>query len=601
MTPATKQASRSEMSFLTELKRRNVYRVAVLYLVISWLILQVVDVLMSFLPLPEWTGRLIIVLLLVGFPIALVLAWAFELTPQGVRRESSFAADAMTDGRRHRRFDLVIMGALAVALAYFAWQHDWREGPHGSEPEAIRSIVVLPLENLMNDPGQAYFVSGMHEALITELSKIEALRVISRTSAMRLQGGDMSVPEIGRELGVQAVIEGSVLRAGDTVRITVQLIEASNDRHLWAENYDRQLSDILVLYGEVTREIASQVRVNLSADEEAKIDASRPVDPEVYELYLEGRYLCDNWSPDEMNRGIALLQEVVSRDTGNAPAHAQLALCLQYSAFFGYERPLDVYSRAKAAAAMAVQLDDRLAEAHVALAGVHYYMELNPKAAKRGLERALDLNPASVKALLHSSWLLGESGQFEQAHEHNRRALSLDPLSIVVNHAVGQLFYLGRDYQSAVVEYRKVLDMDRTDPSLHFYLAWPLEQLGRYEEAITHHKKAVELSGGSPLYLAGLAYAYGLAGSRAEAMEIRERLLQDPAAAPYDIALAHLGLGDHVQAVDWLEKAYEARDSHVIYINRGPRFDPLRNDARFIRLLQRIDFPAGDEPLPTGG
>jgi len=589
------------MSFFTELKRRNVYRVAGLYVVVSWLVLQVADVLMSFLPLPDWTGRLILVLLLIGFPIALTLAWAFELTPQGVRRESSSAAGAITDGRRHRKFDFLIMAALAFALAYFAWQHDWRQGADGSAPEEIRSIVVLPLDNLMNDPGQAYFVAGMHEALITELSKIDALRVISRTSAMRLQGADMSVPQIGRELGVQAVIEGSVLRAGDTVRITVQLIEANTDRHLWAENYDRQLSDILALYGEVTREIANQVRVTLSADEEAKIAASQPVDPEVYELYLEGRYLCDNWSPEEMKRGVALLQEVVSRETDNASAHAQLALCLQYSAFFGYDRPLDVYSRAKAAAAMAVQLDDRLAEAHVALAGVHYYMELNPKAAKRELEKALELNPASVQALLHSSWLLGESGQFEKAFEHNRRAVSLDPLSIVVNHAIGQLFYLGRDYENAVVEYRKALEMDRTDPSLHFYLAWPLEQLGRYDEAIAHHERAVELSGGSPLYLAGLAYAFGRAGLRAEATEIRERLLQDPAAAPYDIALAHLGLGDLVQAVDWLEKAYEARDSHVIYINRGPRFDPLRNDPRFIRLLQRIDFPAGDEPLLTSG
>jgi len=589
------------MSFFTELKRRNVYRVAGLYVVVSWLILQVADVLMSFLPLPEWTGRLILVLLLIGFPLALILAWAFELTPQGVRRESSTASGVVTDGRSHRNIDFAIMGAMALALAYFAWQHDWRQGVDGGAAQEIRSIVVLPLDNLMNDPGQAYFVAGMHEALITELSKVDALRVISRTSAMRLQDADLSVPEIGRELGVQAVIEGSVLRAGDTVRITVQLIEADTDRHLWAENYDRQLSDILALYGEVTREIANQVRVTLSADEEAKIAASQPVDPEVYELYLEGRYLCDNWSPEEMKRGVALLQEVVSRETDNASAHAQLALCLQYSAFFGYDRPLDVYSRAKAAAAMAVQLDDRLAEAHVALAGVHYYMELNPKAAKKELEKALELNPASVQALLHSSWLLGESGQFEKAFEHNRRAVSLDPLSIVVNHAIGQLFYLGRDYENAAVEYSKALEMDRTDPSLHFYLAWPLEQLGRYEEAIAHHRKAVELSGGSPLYLAGLAYAYGMAGLRAEAMEIRERLLQDPAAAPYDIALAHLGLGDHLQAVDWLEKAYEARDSHVIYINRGPRFDPLRNDPRFIRLLQRIDFPAGDEPLPTGG
>ena len=300
-----------------------------------------------------------------------------------------------------------------------------------------------------------------------------------------------------------------------------------------------------------------------------------------------------------MELGTRLLQDAVSMDPGNAPAQAQLALCLQYMAFFGYQRPLDVFSRSKAAAAMAVQLDGQLAEAHVAQAGVLYYLEFRPKAALKVLDRALALNPASVKGLLHASWLLGESGRFREALEQNRRALNLDPLSTVVNHAMGQLYYLSRDYEHATLEFEKSLELDRSDPSLNYSLALPYEQQGQFQEAIILHKKAVELSEGASLYRAALGYSYGLGGMREEAKEILDGLSQDQRTAPYDIAIVHLGLGDNERALDWLEKAYEARDSQLIYINRDPRFDPLRNEPRFIGLLERIDWPAADEPLPT--
>jgi len=587
------------MSFFKELKRRNVYRVAALYIVVAWLVLQVTDVVTSFLPLPEWTGKLIFLLLAAGFPVALILAWAFELTPEGVQREGDTRADQQEPGRKRRTSDYLIFAAALLALGYFAWQQAWWPRTDAANRSEIRSIAVLPFENLMNDPEQAFFVAGIHDALIAELSKIEAIRVISRTSAMRFKDSGQSVPDIARELGVDAVIEGSVLKADDTVRITVQLIAAETDRHLWGENFDRHLSDILALYSEVTREVANQIRVTLSADEEADIAASLPVDPEVYELYLKGRYLCENWSPAEMELGTRLLQDAVSMDPGNAPAQAQLALCLQYMAFFGYQRPLDVFSRSKAAAAMAVQLDGQLAEAHVAQAGVLYYLEFRPKAALKVLDRALALNPASVKGLLHASWLLGESGRFREALEQNRRALNLDPLSTVVNHAMGQLYYLSRDYERATLEFEKSLELDRSDPSLNYSLALPYEQQGQFQEAIILHKKAVELSEGASLYRAALGYSYGLGGMREEAKEILDGLSQDQRTAPYDIAIVHLGLGDNERALDWLEKAYEARDSQLIYINRDPRFDPLRNEPRFIGLLERIDWPAADEPLPT--
>ncbi|HSM68684.1 MAG TPA: tetratricopeptide repeat protein [Xanthomonadales bacterium] len=585
------------MSFFAELKRRNVYRVAVLYVIVGWLVLQVTDVTMSLLALPEWTGRLVFVLLALGFPIALVLAWAFELTPEGLRREREAPATAAPEQPRRNRLDYLIVFALLAALGWFAWQHDWQDAPDAQSPGDIRSLVVLPLDNLTNDPDQAYFVAGMHEALITELSRIGSLRVISRTSAMRYRDANKSVPEIGRELDVDAVIEGSVLKVGDVVRITVQLIEAESDRHLWAANFDRPLRDILALYGEVTGEIAKQIRVTLSPDHRADISATAEVDPEVYDLYIRGRYLCDNWSPGEMAQGITLLEEALERGPGNASANAQLALCLQYSAFFGYSRPLDVQAEAHAAARRAIELDPELVEGHVAMAGVHYYLDLNPRDAIESLDRALELNPANVRALVHASWLLGEAGRFEEAYEYNRQVLSLDPFSTLVLSAMGQVYYLDRKYEEAIGYFQRSLELDRNDPSMHYYVARTREQQGRFEEAIELHRRAVALSNGASIYRAALGYSLGLAGQHEEAEAILEALSQDPATSPYDLAIVHLGLGHLENAIGWLERAYEARDAHVIYINREAKFDPLRDMPRFKALLDKLDFPDADNAI----
>lgn len=584
------------MSIFNELKRRNVWRVAALYVIVSWLILQVVDVLSSVLAFPDWVGKLIFVLLVIGFPVAIVFAWIFELTPEGVKIDRGNSSDQPVGHDQRRRLDIVIIGTLLIAVAYFAWQHDW--GPGEGSAIEIRSLAVLPLENLMNDPEQAFFVAGMHEALITELSKIEALRVISRTSAMSFKDSGKSVPQIARELNVDAVIEGSVLKAGDTVRVTVQLIEAETDRHIWAENFDRKLSDILALYADVTREIADQVHLSLSPVQAAAIDNPEPIDPEVYELYLKGRYFCDIWSPDEMLQGIDLLQRAVSLDPDYALAHAQLAICLQYSAFFNYQNALEVSDRSRAAALMAAKLDDKLAEAYVALAGVEYYLEYNPRAAMRSLDKALSLDPSNVRALMHASWLLGESGRVEEALEYNERALRLDPLSTALNHSVGQVYFLNRDYEKAVAAIRKAMELDRDDPSLHHFRALALEQMGQLEEAIEAHERAIELSGGASLYRAGLGYSYGISGKSGKAQTILEELENDPNAVSYDLAIVNIGLGELDTAMRLLLESFEARDSQLIYINRSPYFDPLRKDPRFIELVEQIDWPEPDEPLP---
>ena len=552
--------------------------------------MQVADVILNNIAAPDWIFHVLLLFISVGFPFALIFAWAFELTPEGLRRETESEIDRPQNTGSRKKLDILIFALMVVALVYFGFTHDWRSEPKPLTSAEIRSIVVLPLKNLMNDPGQSYFVEGMHGALITELSKIKALRVISRTSAMHYQGSVMSVPEIADELGVDAVIEGSVLRAGNVVRVSTQLIDARSDRHLWADNFDRELNDILAIYEDVTHEIVDHIRVNVTPDEQANLAISNPVNPEVYELYLKGRYLCDNWSPQEMEQGISLLQNAVNLDPQHAASHAKLAQCLQDSAFFEYLKPLEIDSQARAAAETAVRLDDSLAEAHVALGGVDYYLGFDATSAEKEYLRALELNPNSIDALLHVAWLYSQSGRFDEAIGPAQRAVELDPLATSTFITLGQVYHLNRDYERAIQEFEKAMELDRSDPAVHYYLAWPIGQTGELEKAVALHKSANELSGGAPLYKSALGHAYGVAGMQEEALRILEELKQQPFTSPYNLAIVHLGLGDYEQSMDWLEKAYQERNIPLVYLYKGAMFDPLRDNERFISLLERMGW-----------
>jgi len=591
------------MSIFEELKRRSVYRVAALYVIVSWLVLQVADVFMSFLPLPEWTPNLVFVLLVLGFPVALVLAWAFELTPEGLRRESATAPTrAATSG--FRKLDVLILAALAVIAGYAVLSREPADS--GSEPapassadpveqQAIDSIVVLPLEDLTGEPAQAYFVSGMHEALITELSKVEALRVISRTSSMAYERSDKPLPQIARELNVDAVVEGSVLRAGDTVRVTAQLIDGYSDRHLWADNFDRTMTDILALYSDVAQAIVDQIRVKVTPVEASRLRTERTVEPAVYERYLQGRYLCDNWSPQEMRRGVDLLRNAVRLDPEWAPAHAELALCLQYSAFFNFVQPTDIHDESLAAARRALDLDERLAEAHVAMAGIIYYLEYDRAGAEQQLRRALELNPGSVRALTHLSWLLGESGRFEEALGPTLKAIEHDPLNTVVNHALGQVHYLARNYEQALEAYEKALSLDPGDPSLHFSVALVEGARGNLERALDLDRRALQLSADASIFLGAYGYHLALAGRQEEARAVLDRLGARESEFPFDVAVVLIGLGRYDEAIEHLELAYVQRSSQLVYLPHSPDFDPLREHPRFQALLERVGWA---EPSP---
>ncbi|MBT8083632.1 MAG: tetratricopeptide repeat protein [Woeseia sp.] len=576
---------------LEELKNRNVFRVAALYLIVAWLVLQVADVFMSFLPLPEWLPTLVFVLLVLGFPIALVLAWAFEVTPEGVKREEP-AEQKKTSETARSRFQNVFIIFSLVAIAGYTIVLQFIDTPveEAATPPAINSIVVLPLDDLTNDPGQAYFVAGMHEALINELSKIKALRVISKTSAMAYRDSARSVPQIAQELAVDAVVEGSVMRVGDTVRVTTQLIDARSDRHLWADNYDRPVADIFALYSDIATEIAEQIHIEVAPVEAARLSKSERINPRVYELYLQARYLCDNWSPNEMLQGIELARQAVALAPDYAPALAELAMCLQYAAFFNFLNPLDISGESMSAAERSVATDPGLAEAYVALAGVRYYLRYERESSEQLLYRALELNPGSVKALTHLSWLLGESGRFDEAIPPTMKAIEYDPLSTVAKHALGQIHSLGRDYDKAIEAYSEALALDPGDPTLSYSLGLAHAHKRELEPALKYTAKALELAPDSSIYIGGHGYVSAIAGFTDEAQRLLDMLLAREEQPDYEIAVIQTGLGNHDAALDRLETAYEKRNSQLVYIPEDKMFDPLRNHPRFKQLLARLGW-----------
>ncbi len=457
----------------------------------------------------------------------------------------------------------------------------------------ITSIAVLPLENLMGDPEQDYFVAGMHEALITELSKIGALTVISRTSAMRYRSTDKSVPEIARELGVDAVVEGSVLRAGNTVRITAQLIEAATDRHPWADNFDRELRDVLALHSDVARAIAREIQVALTPEEETRLADARPVNPEAYEAYLKGRYFWNKKTEPDLETGLEYFERAIEKDSNYAAAYAGLADSYLHLAHYGGLPPQEAIANAEAATLKALDIDPKLAEAHASMGHLRMH-EWNWSDSEKEFKRAVGLNPNYAITHYWYAALLSQMGRRPEARAEIRRALELDPLSPMISWSAGAGHYRARQYDLAIEQFRRTLAMHPEFPPAHQYLGLAYVQKGLYDEAVAELKEARKLPGADARGAAFLAYAYAVAGKTRQALEILDELNEMPGQRrlpSYEIAAVHAALGQKDQAFAWLEKAYGERDNWLVNVKVEPMFDPLRSDPRFQDLLRRMNFP----------
>jgi TolB-like protein/DNA-binding winged helix-turn-helix (wHTH) protein len=454
----------------------------------------------------------------------------------------------------------------------------------------IHSIAVLPLENLSGDVSQNYFADGVTDALTTDLAQIRALRVISRTSAMQYKSTKKSLPQIGSELSVDAIIEGTVARIGERVRVTAQLIDARSDRHLWAETYEHNLGDILALQSEVARAITNQIKIQVTPQEQTRLAQVRPVDAEAYEAYLRGRYLWNRRTEDSLKKAVDYFQWAVDKDPSYAPAYAGLADSYVAFASFRVSPANDAYLKARVAAVRALELDPRLPEALSALAMVHLYYEWNWAAAELAFKRALALNPDDGTTHMRYALALPYFGRFDDALREIARARETDPLSPVISANVGKILHLARRYDQAIEEHRKAVELHPNFWGAHNNLGLTLAVTRRYEQAIAEFERAIELNDNSEAKL-NLAYTCAVSGRLREAKEIINELqTRTPQvySSPFDIAVAYTGLGDRDGAFAWLEKAYEERARPLLSLKINPLFDPLHSDPRFAALIRRM-------------
>jgi TolB-like protein/Tfp pilus assembly protein PilF len=458
----------------------------------------------------------------------------------------------------------------------------------------IQSLVVLPLENLSNDPEQEYFADGMTDQLITNLAQISALKVISRTSAMRYKGTKKSLPEIARELHVDAVVEGAVMWVGGRVRISAQLIEAPTDYHLWAASYERDLRDVLSMQEEVTRAIASEIRVNLSAQEQERLASTRPIDPEAYRFYLKGRYYWNKRSLEGFQKAIEYFQQATAKDPAYALAYVGLADTYTYFSFFDVVPPREAMPNAKAAAARALEIDDSLGEAHVSLGYVSYMYDWDWPAAGKHFEQALTLNPAYSTAHTFYPFYLSSLGRSEEALAVAKGSLDLDPASPAVNHSLAVQFYFARQFDQAIEQAHKTLELDPNFAISYELLGEVYVSRGMYREGLSELEEYSSLSRGRAMSLALLGYAHARLGERSQALRMLEQLeaaSKERYTPAFSFAVVYAGLGEKDQAFAWLEKAYGERTSRLGYLKVEPLWDPLRSDPRFADLVRRIGLP----------
>jgi TolB-like protein/tetratricopeptide (TPR) repeat protein len=581
-------------SFFAELKRRNVYKVAVAYMVAGWALSQGIAQVFPVFDVPNWIIRSIVVLVIIGLPIALVLAWMFEITPEGIKRTN--AADAVGQHSRGDTWIYIVVVAAAFSIGLFFLGRysagNKESGRPGGPSLPEKSIAVLPFDNLSRDPDNAYFTEGVQDEILTRLAKVADLKVISRTSTQHFKSAPEDLPRIAKQLGVAHVLEGSVQRANDQIRVNVQLINALTDAHLWAETFDRKLTDIFAVESEIAKTIADTLQAKLSGSEKHAIAARPTENTGAHQLYLKGRFFWNKRTGNDLKKSIDYFQQAITADPNYALAYAGVADAYVFLPGYTAGTPKDCYPKAMAAAKKALELDDTLSEAHTALGLAIWYYDFDFSQANREFQRAIELNPNYATA--HQQYgnnTLSALGRFDEAIAEGKRAVELDPLSLVINSDLGVDYFFARRYDEAIAQLHKTLEMDPGYYFAHVMLGQALEMKSAPDAAIAEYQKARALND-DPSVLGLLARAYGLSGNKTETEKILNQLRElstQRYVAAYSFALVYLGLGDKEEALRWLEQSYQDRaGSDVGWIRVDPLVDPLRDDPRFEALAEKI-------------
>jgi adenylate cyclase len=587
------------MSFLQELRRRKVFRVAALYIIGAWVVLQVADLAFESWDIPSLALRYIWLGAILGFPVMLIFGWCYDITAQGIVRTPPADAGTHID-LSLRRSDHVILALLLVVAVGVIYQLTIQiSGTRSPElAEIVRqdidpnSIAVLPLENLSGDPEQEYFVSGMYEALIADLSRISGLKVISRTSTEQYRGSNKPLPEIGAELGVANLIEGSVFRAGDQVRITVQLIDAATDNHLWAESYERSLTNVLRLQSNVARAIADQIKVTLTPYEDTQLAASAEVDPEAYEFYLKGRFHWYKFTEADLKLALEYFQLAIEKDPEYALAYVGFADALATSAHIGLMPTARVYPAAKQSVQRALELDGNLAEAHDLLARIRFAYDWDWNAAERGFRRSISLKSGYPDVHIVYSQFLAITNRWDESMAEVRMGLELDPLNPWFRLELAQrLAWFGHHDEAT----EKINELIKSQPDFwpSYRGLWHIAyEQGQFEEAVTAAGNYFRLLGEAALVAALEGGIEDLEYS--ELMRRAANLLETQSTRPYISHIEHAELrmhaGDFDKALDRLEQAYAHHESHLVYTIVQPLFRPVWNDERYQNLLHNMNF-----------
>jgi len=586
---------------IKEVRRRRLFGVMAFYVAGAFVLLQVADLAFPGLEIPDSAIGYVWFATILGLPIALIFGWRYDVTAKGIKRTPS--GHEGTAGLLLKTADhvlLVGLGAAAIAIVAFCTLKiiETMEGPpfDGGRVPPENSIAVLPFDNLSSDPEQKFFVEGMHDAVIAELARISGLTVISRTSTLPYAETKLTVPEIARELNVAMIVEGSVLRAGDDIRIQVQLIGVRPERHRLAKTYDRQLRNVLKLQSEVAQNIAEEIEVELTPQEQSRISNVRDVDPEAYTLWLKGNFYLGRFDEESFRKSVSSFEGALEHDPSYAPAYAGMAMAyMELAGWFSSESPRDNARLAKKAAERALQLDPSLGEAYLALGQIRYLFDWDWAGAERAFKQGVSASPGSTAGRINYANFLTAMGRFDESVEIGRKTLTLDPLSpAAYNELAFPLYQVGREDEGMNLV-REALKIDPTFPQTHMMLSAMEELRGNADESLAHMAHFDRFPEDlPPAALGQLGRLYALAGQEDEARALLSQLMERrarefvPAIA---MVYLHLGLGERDEALQWLENAYQERDVSLVWLKEIWFYDSLRSDPRFQSILERMDFP----------
>jgi len=599
------------LSFLNELKRRNVLRVGAAYVVSSWLLIQVAETIFPLFGYGDTPARLVVIVLAIAFIPSLIFSWVFEITPEGLKKDADVDRDKSNTQFNTKKLDRIILVMLALATGYFAFdkfvldpvedeqiaQTAHQEGRTAALTESFgdKSIAVLPFVNMSSDPEQEYFSDGISEELLNLLSRIPELRVISRSSAFSFKGKDLPIPIIAKQLNVAHVLEGSVRKAGNRVRITAQLIEARSDTHLWSETYDREVLDIFAVQDEIAQKIASKLEITLVSAGQKGF----PTDNEdAYDNFLRGmHFLREGWTAETFLKSIDYFNKAIEIDPEYAQAHALLALAYVSLGNFRHLSPTDVQRQANDAATTAIELDDQFPEAWVAMGWLAMTYDFDWRSAEKHFRRDIELSPSSYMGYIGLSMALQMAGRYDEALAAAQRAYQLDPLNFWTRNMLGEVTCKRREYDDAIKHSKVMLEMQPDDPLIMGYIGWLYALTNLPGEALRYADKAVELAAGNPNLELNAAVVYAMLGKASEAREILSRAEANVEAqfvSPGFIAAVYANLGDSDQAIASLKRGVAVYDSFIFNLDY-PIFDPIRSDPRFVELCANLDMACADQ------